>query len=419
MNKTFFFITALFFANDLLAQDAIFFQRGDSTSILDSAKQMISANGSYYFDSNALYNELTTGLILGRDISREVRDHSQEALSPMNRVGDEFQVSLLYRHFNDSLFGSDHWGWQIGLSHNEVLGVKFSEDMYNLTFYGNEPYEDKTAYMDGSNQTEVKYQKVGFGFFEKHTLSSATLSLVKGQKYVYNDLRKASLYTAPDGVYLDLDMEGTLESSDSTKMGFEDFNGIGAALDLEWNVPLKMFGRNNHFSHLSLSIHDLGFVSWNDQSSRAEPDTLIRYEGISVDNIFDLDGVIVDDSDLLDSLGVHVEKGAYTRMLPVTAQLALRSRFHSKWYGELGLRYRDIRAFTPHVWLNVSYLPREQFRLTFLSGYGGFGGFRVGIGTEVLFADQWYFRLRTSNLIGSISESAQGQQVELGISALF
>lgn len=419
MNKTLLLIGLTLACNALIAQDAIFFQNEDSTSVLDTKRNMLVIDGNGIYDSNSLYNELTLGLLLGRDLDRETRLRSQDELQSDNRLGYEIQAGLTYRHFSDSLFGSGKLGWQISTSHYEVLSVKFTDDLYDVLFFGNAHLADETAYMDGSDHFGMKYQKVGFGIFDKKDLSSITLSLVNGQQYSRNDLRTLSLYTAPDGTFLDLELNGTLESSDSTNMGYGSSNGLGAAVDFEWNLPVSIAGRDSRFSQFSLAVQDLGFVAWNAQSHFAEPDTTMRFEGVTVNDIFDIDGLLPDGSDLLDSIGIHIAQKSAVRMLPVLARLSLRSQFLPRWYAEAGVQFRAVKAYVPYGWMNLSYLPAEHFRITVSGAYGGFGGFRLGVGLETLISQSFYLKLNTSNILGSFSEESRGVQASVGLGVVF
>lgn len=416
-----FFLLAVLLANLTWAQDAVFLQKEDSVhySALEGKRNSIVIHGTGLYDSNSLNNEMMLGLLLGRELDREMRERSQGKLGTDNRMGYFLEGGFTYRHFSDSLFGQNSWGWQINAAHSEILGVKFTEDLYDVLFFGNAHLEDQTAFMDGSDHYSMKYQKFGFGFFNKNDLSSITLSVVNGQQYARNDLRTLSLYTAVDGVYLDLELTGTLEHSDSSNTGYGSSNGLGAALDLEWNIPFRIAGRESRFSQISLAVSDLGFVAWNGNSHVAKPDTALRFEGVGVEDIFDLDGLLPDGNDLLDSIGIHMQQASITKMLPVLATVSANSRWHKRWRTELGVRFRAISAYLPYGWLHLSYIPMEQFRITLTGAYGGFGGPRIGLGLEALLGNCIYAKLSTSNALGSAMERNLGAQISFGLGALF
>ncbi|MBK7555297.1 MAG: hypothetical protein IPI55_12005 [Flavobacteriales bacterium] len=77
-------------------------------------------------------------------------------------------------------------------------------------------------------------------------------------------------------------------------------------------------------SKLQLKVTDLGFVAWKGNSRRIDNNSTITYDGIEVENVFDLDGVVLDQAELQDTIGLNYEQGGFAQLLPTLVEARLR-----------------------------------------------------------------------------------------------
>lgn len=370
------------------------------------------------YDSNVLYNDLVTSLYQGKNLDRDTRTHSQDALNGRGRAGYELGFRASYT-WGDSLFGKAHWSPRISLAHQSVMGMRFSDAVYDLTFFGNAAYEGQTAALGNSAFEQLAYQTVAFGIEDRRTGTFVELALVNGQYLNTGDIRTADLFTGADGRYLDLDLDGSYHRSDTGSTGFGRSNGMGAAVSLAWHHPLALFG---HPALLELGAVDVGFIAWGSRSLQLEKDSTIHYEGIAVSDVLDLDGLLVDTGELQDSLGLGLEPGSFVRPLPFRLHGGLRmGRSKGRFARQDDLLY----SLTVDQIYLPGYLPLGTFaRRFFLSStwstevavrYGGFGGLRAGLDVEARLGPWLQAHLQTQNLIGSFSDQAMGRSVIVGI----
>ena len=243
------------------------------------------------FDSNTLYNDLILGLRRGEFIDRDVRERSQAALKENNRYGQQLEVAITYAG-DDSLFGHTRWQPRISIAHHDLLGTRFTPDVYDLIFFGNATYEGRTADLSGSAHEEQRYQTLGFGIQDVCTGSFLQLDLVNGQYLNASDIDPARLYTGMDGRVIKAEVDGSYWQSDTAGSGMS--NGWGLALAGRWSLPTRFAG---HRSFFSASVQDLGFIHWRDALT-LKKDSTIAYEGIEVENIFDLPDLIFSEDEI-------------------------------------------------------------------------------------------------------------------------
>jgi hypothetical protein len=369
----------------------------------------VEASGLY--DMSTVYNELVRGLLRTGTIARDLRKRSQDALNGDNRAGYAIEGGITYA-WGDSLFGHGGWRPRFALMHHDVMGLRFTDDTYALTFFGNAAYEDRTAHVGPSAFNLTRYQTLGFGVEDIRSGSFLQLSVVNGSLLNEGDIDRADLYTATDGRFLDLDIQGEYWRSDSANSNYFRTNGIGAAVSGQWNFFPALFG---HRAVVGIRLDDAGFVAWNDRSLRVKKDSVVHYEGIRVENIIDLDGALIGGDELQDSLGFGYTRGGYLRPLP--ARLGARLRLFSndlKWSYDVALDQRYLPGYTPHA--TVGAMRRFAcFALSVEGGYGGFGGLRGGLGVDVVIARRWLLTVRSSNVVGTASESARGTALFLGL----
>lgn len=361
------------------------------------------------YDANALRNDLVTALWRGGMISRELRQRSEGTSADINRAGYTLEAVLSYS-WGDTLFGNGNMRPRLSVAYRDLLGMRYADDLYHATFFGNADHENDLMYLGPSAFEKVRYQTFGFGFEDIKSRSYFMVHLVSGQDFSAAHVDRADLFTATDGQYLWLDLEGNYARSADD--GFQDWRsrGIGAALSFRVNVPLRIGRRRLGFS---LGVDDLGAIAWNERSLRVPRDTIILYEGIRVENVLDIDGVLIDRNGLQDTLGLSYEPGAFLRPLPSKLQVsfAYDAAFAMRYSAEADIR--NLPGYRPHVTFTARHAYRTNAFRAEIS-FGGFGGWRAGLGAERLFGKGFLLDLRLPNVIGMVSENARGRAVMLG-----
>ncbi len=362
------------------------------------------------YDSNVLRNDLLIALWKGGEISRETRQRSESTSAHANRAGYALEATLSYA-WGDRLFGNGRMRPRLSVAYHDVMGIRYADDLYHVTFFGNADFENATAELGPSAFEKIRYQSFGFGFEDKKSRSFFMMHLVSGQDINAARIDRADLFTATDGRYLRLDLDGSYARSEDDGIGHWRSRGAGAALSAQVNTSFKLC---MHAMEFSFTVEDLGAIAWNGRSQRVPRDTTIRYEGIRVNDVLDLDGALMGKNGLQDTLGLGYEAGGFLRPLPT------RSSAHLAYPGAPGamtyaveMDVRNLPGYLPHAVVSATHAYRRNMFRAEVS-FGGFGGWRAGLGAARLIGTGIMIELRAPNIIGLVSDSARGRAIMLG-----
>ncbi|MBK9273366.1 MAG: hypothetical protein IPM49_02345 [Flavobacteriales bacterium] len=375
-------------------------------------RDRVEVRGGFTYDSNTLLNELVLDLTQGGFVERDVRERSQAALRANNRLGQVLQLGV-HAVFGDSILGRAGLKVMVSATHQDQAGLRFRPDVYALTFFGNAGFAGRRADLSGSAFEQQRYQTLGAGLYHARTGSWIRLDLVKGQSMTAVHLRDATLFTATDGTRLDLRLDGRYHNSDTARSDLGAFNGLGAALSFAQRFTLP--GRAGAAVHrITLGAEDLGAVRWNDRSLRASPDTALSYEGITVNDVFDLTGAITGEEQLLDTFGVRPTTGAEWRLLPLHAWVEHTVTWPTGWRMDLRIAQRALPGFIPFA--QATGWRRFGAQAVGISAqYGGFGGLRAGLHGRFQITRWLGAELLLPNLYGFTGPRARGLAAQVGL----
>lgn len=387
-------------------------QTDTTTSLPGGAAHRFTLDVHGAYDSNVIYNDLVMGIHRGGFLDAEVRERTQDALGQNNRAGFELGASATYA-WGRGFAGRAQWRPRFSVGYRQMLGMRFAEDSYALAFFGNAHLEERTAHLGPSTFEQTAFQLISFGVENTRTGSFLELGVVNGTALNAGDVRTADLYTAGDGRYLELALDGNYQRSDTGNTGFS--RGLGAGMNAQWRAPIDLFGLPGH---LALSVADLGFIAWNANSLSVDKDTLIRYEGIAVSGILDLDDLILNENTLQDSMVLGYERGSHVRLLParVEAMLQLGELRHkhrafqrSAW--SIAVGHRLLPGYIPHARATWNLMLTKGLMMQLGGAYGGFGTLRGGVGIECFLGEHVAVRIDSPNVIGLASDQARGKAV--------
>lgn len=403
----------LLLAGPLYAQDPSFFLPDSATPLIPSGGHALFVDGSFAYASNALTNELVLAMYNGEVLDRDLRNGVRDGLKGNNRMGVTIGLRATVLA-NDSLFGRPGWQATYSLSHSEVGGARFTDDVYALTFFGNADYEGRTAYLGPSGLEQQRYQQFAWGIMDLRSLSWARIALVKGQSFQHVDASTADLYTAPDGRVLDALVAGTFARSDTAPDDLMSVNGLGLGASARWNLALTPSWSKGR-SWLSVGVEDLGVVRWNDRSLYLRKDTAYAYRGIAVENIFDLGLLVVDEPFIRDTLALDQAPKAQWRPLPFQVNVRFLARPWNRTALVLEAEQRYLPGFVPRISLSALHSPSRTFRWGGGLHYGGFTDLTGSVRLEAAPGEHAYVHMDLMNVLApNASGKAFGIQAALG-----
>lgn len=402
MNRIAGLLLFLIFANAANAQFAIL--PYDSIVDLPIEKNRIIAEGWADYNSSSVFNELPWNIYRGGFISREMRERSRDELAPHNGIGYSLSTRLSWIG-GDSLFGRPRMRPIVSLAYRNLLGATFARDVYELAFFGNAHFEDRTADLGGSAHTQITWQSAGFGIQDAVTRSYVRVDLLRGRSLNSSDIKDAGLYTAPDGRVLELSTDANYWRTDTAGKDPEHTNGMGASISGRVNLKRSFIQLPTEFS---IAIEDAGFIQWNENSIEVRRKESLEYDGLDVENIFDLDNILLGEEQLLDTFGLSYGKRSFTTVLPVRVELKMDVELDRSWKAGLMVDQRYMPGYKPHVMIDASRRLGDHVLLGASASIGGYGTLRFGLASRFRIGDLMLLEIGSTHVPGFFIGQTRG-----------
>ena len=341
-----------------------------------------STQGTFDFGSSVASNQLMNKFVFGGEIKRDDKDNLYNNLGGRNVVGGDFNLKIQSEIPIDTLFGKTNFSLLFGIEHIEHFDAKFSSDLVKLTFDGNKQFAGKYADISNTNFNYFNYQQFNFGFINyktsngKSAKEGAIFSIIKAQEHKAITIPTGSLFTGEFGNELIFDLNYIYNGSDTANTGLKAFNGFGISTDLFTEINLK------NGDKIAVNIDDLGFIQWNKKSIQIEADTVITFDGVEVDNIFDMNDSLISSfsrDSLLEYISTKKEKGGYAIALPTSFNISYLHTFNEKLSATVGVRYKILANYFPLIYTTIQYHVTSSFIAQGNLIYGGYGKFNFGV----------------------------------------
>ncbi|MFN8142995.1 MAG: DUF5723 family protein [Bacteroidia bacterium] len=377
-------------------------------------------NTGYSFASDAITNRIAKTYFLAGFISPEMKNDVSSQAYPVNRFGADAGYSLLYEKKCKTFFGKTGFSWNVSLADQNHLHSLFTKDAFEIYFKGNAAYSGKLAELGKFDLSLLHYQQLTLGLSRESIRKNysirweAGLSFNKGQKFQSIHSNKANLFTSADGEYLDLDFDIQLRGSDSAKSDLGAMNGTGGSVQLAVSI------KDEEENEFAVSIRNLGFIQFNNQSYLIPADSIFRFEGIDATPLFHFSDTIKtdisSDSAYVQSFLSGRKKESYTYQLPAQFQISYYRKLGECNGIQIGLDQVFYSSYLPHGWCNLEHRIHNRHKLGLMLGYGGYTVWQAGLSYQVKFAKTWLFQIQSSSLSGWLNTKkgrAQGAFVSL------
>ena len=297
--------------------------------------QSLTIYGNAYLTSNAINQSFYQDVVDYGYIDNTTKNNISNNLNALNAVDFNYNLSIAYTHRLDSLFGCPKGNLIISLGTRSLNSARFSNDAFNLIFFGNEQYAGQTAYLSGSSASLTYYNQLRIGWNgtrEQKNGSSISyggaVSFLQGRSGFDLTVPKATLYTQQDGEYIDAAYNFLYKSSDTGSNNLLTFNGGGLSVDA--------FVKKNFSSTFSItfSASDVGFMAWGKNSLQANADSGTHFTGYNAGDLFNLTDTAfnkINKDSILRLLGVRERKQSYVTSLPFHLELSA-SKIITSWH---------------------------------------------------------------------------------------
>lgn len=417
---TFCLIFNLFFSKNIYSQNSLL-----CDSFYSKKHFNIEIFGNLTVKSNAFANSFYTDFYRGGYLTEEVKQLAAKDLKSINRFGGDADLGIIFRQQIDSIFKQTGWSYTARIAERRHINLEMTRDFFNVGFFGNAMYENQTAHLANFQLDFISYQQFGIGL-EKSVLIKENkhqvgimANYLNGRNAQRALISKANLFTATDGEFLDLEIAGKYNRTDTLKNKQiipDHSKGQGFSVDLYY----QLITNENH--KLQISIQDFGYLYWKNSAIAYNYDTLFRFDGINISNLITLnDSLIKLSSDSLIDLGKRSSNQSFKTVLPAWFQVNYN---HNLVPGKFALnftgRYRFNDVYLPFIALGGTYYYHQNTSATLSIGYGGYGNFSYGIMLQQRIWRYFTVGIGSNQLEGLVlPKKANGQSLLFSIKSWF
>lgn len=369
----------------------------------------ITAGISANYGSTNLTNEFIQKLLFGGRIEEGLKDRILDKTNKRNRFGVELNYEFQFVDFKDTVFKKlPDWGYYLGFGSYNNVSASYSEDLFRTVFYGNKQFENETAELGPSNFISQKFEKITFGLMKRDYSMSMGVSLIIGDRYDQMRLRKADMFTHPEGTDITMDYNGKISFSDRiNRSSFMGFSGTGLGIDFMTLLMDRKY---------SFSVTNLGFVVWARNPSYSNTELVYNFDGIEIDNIFQTSNeeIRTKAEDIIPGLS----SSPFVTILPTIVRFDKNFDKEKVYQSIYGIRYKLLSNYLPAIYGGGSYQLNRKMRVAGSLAWGGYAGLRAQAGLYYKYK-KIFAGIETTNITGVFSRNGNGNGGNLFIMANF
>ncbi|MCD4663928.1 MAG: hypothetical protein K8R68_01580, partial [Bacteroidales bacterium] len=224
-------------------------------------KFQLSAFAQQDANSNTFTNEFFNEINQSGFINSSLIDKQLENMSGKILSGQITSIGLNALINSKKTAGKRYF--IVGFEHQHFLDTYFDEDLARLLLQGNKQFAGQTIQIPDSRYYNNYFNQLkggaGFRIEKGETIQhiAFTVGINTGQNYDFVEVKNSSVYTHPDGDYLDIAVNANTKISDTVWAEVYQVNGLGLSTNMEYS-----FSKINNF-HFDINIKNLGFINWN------------------------------------------------------------------------------------------------------------------------------------------------------------
>ena len=147
------------------------------TTLLKRSNELVFSGVADY-QSTSIGKDITKSFFYGGFIDDGMKGQTSARQQLINRFGVDLNGEIEYRSHNSNMFKDSTKGFLLKYGFYNFSAIEYTEDVFDLLFYGNSAFIGDTAFLTGSRFDSYTFQKIGFGWFDKYSKSSFTLNAI-------------------------------------------------------------------------------------------------------------------------------------------------------------------------------------------------------------------------------------------------
>lgn len=329
-------------------------------------------------------------------------DEKEELLSSIPsslRFGYIRSMSAGYQEPGYDIFGAYKKGWGINVRNTYYNSARLSKDLLNLMFYGNKSYAGTTINIGDSKFETWYFSSIDYNFdvlLDTLLPLNLTVSIHSGHDHNFYGVKMASIYTEPQGAFLDMDLDYKTRDKEGAS---HPMAGLGLSVGAALEFPL------NERSSFKFGISDFGIMYWN-KGQVLNADSTFRFQGVYFSNIFDLnDSLRTYASDEYRSAFYYSDSKSYYRLMPfnISASYTYTPK-KNKLFKEvfIGANYRYLAGYYPQLRGGGSIKTGHKQQLTTVLTVGGYTWAGLDVGYDFQIGRNWKVALAIHNINGLV-----------------
>lgn len=348
-------------------------------------------------------------------LSSEYKEDILEQVGDGLRFGYWQSISLTWDKPDFWVLKKHVSGRTLSIENKFITSAIASKDAIGLGLFGNKRYSDQIADISNSEYESWWYTTFNFEqrFKRDSSYYSANINLVIGHDYEQYQINKAEIYTDPNGEFIDADLDYSFSQTNSENS--IPFKGIGITTGFSFRREL-----GSRFQ-IETEIDEFGLMYWSN-SEQVIVDSTFRFEGLSFDNIFEInDSISQGEEDKL-SDGFYKKKNqGIARLMPFQLSLKLQYKIGSRFLNHIYFAsdYRYLPSYTIRYGLGTNWNFRKKDRLDIGLRYGGFNTLAMPLfyGIQI---NQWRISLGSNNVLAfGFPEMTTGASLFVGLNYSF
>mgnify|MGYP000091341904 CR=1 FL=1 len=392
--------TAIFgFSSTLFGQE-----EGDTSAPAKKTPSYFIEGGvSANYGSTNLSNEFIQKLLFGGRIEEREKDKVLDKTNKRNRFGVELNYDLKFVDMKDTLFKKlPDFAYYLGFGSYNNVSASYTKDLFSTVFYGNKQFENETAKLGRSNFVSQKFEKITFGLVARDFSTSIGVSLIIGDRYDQVLLRKADMFTHPEGTSIDIDYNGKMAFADrENRSSFMGFSGTGIGFDYMTLLANRKY---------TFSITNLGFIVWARNPRYSNTEINYNFDGIEIDNILQTSNE--EFRTKAEEIVPGLSSNPFVTLLPTIFRFDKNFNKKETFQTIYGVRYKMLSNYLPSVYGGGSYQINTRMRVAGSLAWGGYAGLRAQAGFYYRYK-KIYAGVESTNLTGIFLKSGNGNGANL------